>query len=452
LGRIASAAGVAGWVIVDPSNGNPSTKPLSGSGTNSPALGNGTSHSAAMIGLYADINGTLDGAPDVSLVNGQKVTLSGTAMLSGIVSSREQFRWGLFNESVAPFNAIGWRGFIASNSAGSEGGALRAKDAEPTTTYAQTGAAVNLQTAQDGDDFIDGIYNFTMSISRFGNELSIDASFTTAEDWTQIWNDVVTSAPNQVTYNFNRVGFLSGSGMGANQISFSNIDVTADAIDALTLEVATDGQNAGTMTIRNNRPVEFDIEYYEITSAAGSLNLSGWQSLDEQETADPELAGWEESAGNGATLLSEYQLLTTTPVPSSGSLPLGRAFNAAAPQDLKFHIGLADGSLVRGVVEYVPGILTGDYNNDHIVDAADFVVWRNSLGQTMAQGTGADGDGNGVVEPADLAVWRSHFGATSGPAAGLGGSSTVPELVTWELGALMLLAFARSRPLRRVLR
>src|SRR5688572_9519961 len=45
-----------------------------------------------------------------------------------------------------------------------------------------------------------------------------------------------------------------------------------------------------------------------------------------------------------------------------------------------------------------PLIHPGDYNDDTSVDAADYVVWRNTLGQTVAQlGRGADGDADGVV-------------------------------------------------------
>ncbi|TWT36589.1 Laminin G domain protein [Posidoniimonas corsicana] len=53
----------------------------------------------------------------------------------------------------------------------------------------------------------------------------------------------------------------------------------------------------------------------------------------------------------------------------------------------------------------------GDYNRDGQVDAADYTVWRDTVGVAVATpGAGADGDYNGVVDDADYAVWRSHFG------------------------------------------
>jgi hypothetical protein len=59
--------------------------------------------------------------------------------------------------------------------------------------------------------------------------------------------------------------------------------------------------------------------------------------------------------------------------------------------------------------------LPGDYNGNDVVDAADYTVWRNTLGSTID--LRADGDGNGMVDPADYGVWKSHFGQTLPPPA-----------------------------------
>jgi hypothetical protein len=59
-------------------------------------------------------------------------------------------------------------------------------------------------------------------------------------------------------------------------------------------------------------------------------------------------------------------------------------------------------------VYYLPA---GDFNLDGIVDAGDYVVWRNSVGQT---GTGllADANGDGAVNGADYTQWKADFGQT----------------------------------------
>jgi hypothetical protein len=73
----------------------------------------------------------------------------------------------------------------------------------------------------------------------------------------------------------------------------------------------------------------------------------------------------------------------------------------------------------------------GDYNHDGIVDAADYTVWRNALGQT-GPGLAADGDGNLSINENDYFVWKSAYGMVTGP-PGTGGSAfhlAVPEPAT----------------------
>jgi hypothetical protein len=56
----------------------------------------------------------------------------------------------------------------------------------------------------------------------------------------------------------------------------------------------------------------------------------------------------------------------------------------------------------------------GDFNADGEVDAADYVVWRQSHGSSTD--LRADGNGDGSIDDADYAVWRAHFGTTYGGA------------------------------------
>ena len=82
----------------------------------------------------------------------------------------------------------------------------------------------------------------------------------------------------------------------------------------------------------------------------------------------------------------------------------------------------------------------GDYNRNGTVDAADYVLWRKTFGQSVAYGLGADGDGSGTIDDADLAVWRSHFGQTTGSGSGASTNAAVPEPTT-----LFLLTLATAR-------
>jgi autotransporter-associated beta strand protein len=84
---------------------------------------------------------------------------------------------------------------------------------------------------------------------------------------------------------------------------------------------------------------------------------------------------------------------------------------------------------------------TGDYNRDGIVDAADYMVWRTSLGSTT--NLAADGNGNGSIDPGDYDVWKSNFGKKS--TGGSGSSAAVPEPATLWLALSGLVAIALLR-------
>jgi hypothetical protein len=96
----------------------------------------------------------------------------------------------------------------------------------------------------------------------------------------------------------------------------------------------------------------------------------------------------------------------------------------------------------------------GDYSQNGKVDAADYIVWRKTLGQLVPLGTGADGNNNGIVDPGDHTFWRSRFGLP-GAGAGMGdgsgsnlSGSAVPEpttIVALIIGATYVLTCRRVR-------
>lgn len=97
--------------------------------------------------------------------------------------------------------------------------------------------------------------------------------------------------------------------------------------------------------------------------------------------------------------------------------------------------------------------LAGDFNKNGVVDAADYVVWRNTLNQTGV-GLPADGNNNGVIDSGDYTVWRSNFGHTgSGSASGAGasvlnnvaGGVPEPNFTIYLMIALLYAAVIRRR-------
>jgi len=81
--------------------------------------------------------------------------------------------------------------------------------------------------------------------------------------------------------------------------------------------------------------------------------------------------------------------------------------------------------------------VTGDYNKNGVVDAADYVVWRSEYGQ-HASGLPADGYPDTYIDEYDYDVWRERFGNTSGGAGSFGASAVVPEPSTFALLALVV--------------
>ncbi len=98
-------------------------------------------------------------------------------------------------------------------------------------------------------------------------------------------------------------------------------------------------------------------------------------------------------------------------------------------------------------VSFLDAGLPGDYSGDGVVDAADYTVWRNMLGQT-GSGLAADGNDDNVVDEADYTVWRSNYGTSLGDGSGLVLTSAAPEPGTWLL-AVIAVGFAAITRRRR---
>ena len=69
-------------------------------------------------------------------------------------------------------------------------------------------------------------------------------------------------------------------------------------------------------------------------------------------------------------------------------------------------------------------LLPGDYNRNGLVDAADYTLWRNSLGSNLAA---ADGNDSGTVDATDYTIWKTHFGMRSVLDFGSAGGTAAPE-------------------------
>lgn len=90
-----------------------------------------------------------------------------------------------------------------------------------------------------------------------------------------------------------------------------------------------------------------------------------------------------------------------------------------------------------------PTFLAGDYNEDGVVDAADYTTWRSLEGQAILMPNDLT---PGTVAEEDFLVWRSNFGNVLGAGASAVSSASVPEPTGL---VLMLAAFGLTLTRRR---
>jgi hypothetical protein len=157
---------------------------------------------------------------------------------------------------------------------------------------------------------------------------------------------------------------------------------------------------------------------YDAWNITGSAVLSGTLAVDA-------IAGFAPSSGQSFTVLTANSV-------DAGALALG------GPDAGLFSLVKTPTSLV---LQVVGAAVAGDYNQNGVVDAADYVAWRNTENQSVTPGSGADGDGNGVVNTLDYDFWKARFGNTASSGSGQA-STAVPEPTSLTIAILMGLGIA----------
>jgi hypothetical protein len=167
-----------------------------------------------------------------------------------------------------------------------------------------------------------------------------------------------------------------------------------------------------------------------------------------------------DTAGN-----DDYPIVDEFPLVVTGGSSDGRRFEGELLPGSQYYFDWEfepadNGTLVwNGMVSWVGGRIeistitdarlipsvAGDYNGNGTVDAADYVVWRDTLGQT-GDGLPADGNDNETIDAGDYEVWKARFdhAAAISASAAAGG---VPEPATFAIAVVtvMLLRLRRAR-------
>lgn len=184
-------------------------------------------------------------------------------------------------------------------------------------------------------------------------------------------------------------------------------DLTLDVDDAanhfLVLEVNTAN---GQVRFRNQTASPVKLDWYDIKSSAGALSAGTWSAIQQQSISGFPAGngsgnGWEKAGGSSSTAIGESYLLGNSSLASGGNVGLGAPYTLGGAHDLIFEYGAISGAAQHP---------TGDYNDNGVVDAGDYDVWRKALNQNV---TLPNDSTPGTVTAADFDIWRAHFGETS---------------------------------------
>jgi hypothetical protein len=257
-------------------------------------------------------------------------------------------------------------------------------------------------------------------------------------------------------------------------------------LDSVGVSEPAVGGQGGAYDDRFYAPIHFGTEVDDESNFVLSEHCTGCQYVSLGANFEGEyVARWGNSTGQTAAdwhvvdttddLGSGYQSTLTDPnqqpsqpnawgfrVSTTGTHPPDNGDTTAPPQPTSPNKatstqGVPYGTIITNTLG-APNFMLGDYDKDGVVSAADYTVWRKTVGLT---GTDtfqrqADGDHNYSVGSSDYTVWSAHFGQplVSG-SAGAGSSSdiasgTVPEPAGWCLAVLALLSATqlKKRPAR----
>jgi len=202
--------------------------------------------------------------------------------------------------------------------------------------------------------------------------------------------------------------------------------------------------NTGQATIKNDSLETLTFDGFSILSSTAALNGAGFSGLG---------GSWESSPAT-STALTQTNLTGATTLVPGAELAIGDISSA------NFATADAQAGLSMEFI-LVNGGFAGDYNENGVVDAADYTVWRDKLGSATA----LPNDNTAGVGQDDYDRWKASFGegtafregsvvfdATLGAGGGGLAGAAVPEPTTaWLLlaGIGSILAIRRGKQQRQ---
>ncbi len=333
---------------------------------------------------------------------------------------------------------------------------------DPVTTQKNWTTAAASGTFATGGNWNAGTAPTTLGIANVrhvsgGNQTAIVAADAT------VWElNVSGSASQSMTVEVNS-GVTLTTYSGINIESIGVVALAGGALDAQFVEIAGGTLRGAGQIVTGSGPIPGQVENRGGTVAPGTevgkLEIEGRFASDSAGTLAIDLGGliaatqYDKLAVDGSVAIAGTLAVALADLGGGTFVPsVGDAFTIITATDAisgSFGTLVAPGgynwNLTYGTNSVTLSIgVPGDYNDNGIVDAADYTVWRNSLGASVGI-LPADGDGSGSVDAGDYAIWKMHFGESLGSG---GGSSAVPEPASLRLLLFALVALATT-PRRR---
>jgi Matrixin len=194
----------------------------------------------------------------------------------------------------------------------------------------------------------------------------------------------------------------------------------------------------------------YSVVLHEMGHTLGLGSSDEWNSLVNQATAkfngaaseaqyggpvplSPDLGHWASGTTSKIYGTMTSQLAVMVPSLLNGTSKRLTSLDAAGLTDIGWSVA-------------APPTLTGDYNGNGIVDAADYSFWRDTLGSTTDLRANGDNSGTsaGKIDAADFTAWKNNFGHTAS-----GSAAAVPEPTSWMLLVLGGFVAAGNRRVTR---
>lgn len=175
-------------------------------------------------------------------------------------------------------------------------------------------------------------------------------------------------------------------------------------------------------------------------SSSAVLSVQGLENAALNTTVAPRGGGhWTYTTGSkGSSWLSD-SITSTGPYTMNISIGTAAVLNTY-PITVRLAGTSRKGTSTSFNLTILPAAVPGDYNGNEVVDAADYVLWRN--GGPLQN----EVDTPGTINEADYTEWRARYGNTVGSGMNFE-IRPIPEATTCVLAgaALALASFARRR-------